>query len=284
MKRNLSLHAKLAAYAAMATAGAASIGTSDAQIIYTDIPDVNFAVADSFNLDFNADAVFDYTLKHTVSSWTLYGSTYIRKQMYCKPRVDGNMAYTEASIAWAAYNWYGRALVLNEPINAAAVWNCPGNLNAQSRVFFASSLNTIAYGNFETGADLYLGCKFKISGATHYGWMRVNIGTGLTSMTLKDYAYESTPDAAILAGDKPSVGISDAILSDVNIHAFNKRITISDATVGATVNIINNVGQLVKATTIDASTMVIDLPEVQSGIYLVQIQSGNQAITKKVSL
>lgn len=72
-------------------------------------------------------------------------------------------------------------------------------------------------GNFQFGQDNYFGFKFAISGQTHYGWLRleVSFGPGLdgvaTTIHLREYAYESNPNTAILAGscsqsDSPAVG------------------------------------------------------------------------------
>ena len=49
------------------------------------------------------------------------------------------------------------------------------------------------------GFAALLGLRFDIAGATHYGWARLRVPSP-TSFTLLDYAYNSVPDEAILAG------------------------------------------------------------------------------------
>lgn len=277
MTKNSTLSKKLAGYAALAVAGVASVGSANAQVVYTDIPDVTFAAADSFLLDFNNDAIMDYTLRHD-----FYSTSGTNRQMKISPNVTGNMAMA-ATVGWGAWNWYGDALVLNDTINAAQTWNCPGGVDPRSCVFFATNYNGAVYGNFADGVDHYLGCKFDISGTVHYGWMRVNIGVDLASMVLKDFAYDAQENNAILAGQMVS-GISTALLSEAKVYSYNKNIVINTLNIGGTINIFNNLGQLVKSANIDDTHSVIDMVSAQAGIYLVQIQQGDQAITKRVIL
>ena len=55
--------------------------------------------------------------------------------------------------------------------------------------------------------DKFLGCKFKISGNVHYGWVRISselVGNSNFKLTIQDFAYESTPNQAISAGELSS--------------------------------------------------------------------------------
>lgn len=61
-------------------------------------------------------------------------------------------------------------------------------------------------GAFPGAGDLYLGLRFDIGGAAHFGWALVNdvMGDtgGLQSATIKGWAYESTARMGIRAGDQ----------------------------------------------------------------------------------
>jgi hypothetical protein len=57
--------------------------------------------------------------------------------------------------------------------------------------------------------DRFLGLKFEIKGKTHYAWARLNT-YGHTGALLTGYAYETTPDKAIIAGKEH--GNDDATL------------------------------------------------------------------------
>jgi len=55
-------------------------------------------------------------------------------------------------------------------------------------------------GNFINGEPGYLGIKFEIAGATHFGWIQYKAETDATVGTIIDWAYEDTPNKAIKAG------------------------------------------------------------------------------------
>ena len=50
----------------------------------------------------------------------------------------------------------------------------------------------------------YLGLRFQINGETHYGWARMNVQVNTTKLTVSSritgYAYETTPNKPIAAG------------------------------------------------------------------------------------
>lgn len=53
----------------------------------------------------------------------------------------------------------------------------------------------------DDGNPHYLGIKFIMDGALHYGWVRLSIDPGFNSIHIYDYAYNLTPNASIIAGD-----------------------------------------------------------------------------------
>ncbi len=57
-------------------------------------------------------------------------------------------------------------------------------------------LNTAWYG----GSDKCFGFRFTINGVFHYGWARTTMPADHTSFTIKDYAYEATPNTQIVIG------------------------------------------------------------------------------------
>jgi len=71
-----------------------------------------------------------------------------------------------------------------------------------------TNTNTYTYGEFPDGQDKFIGIKFDISGGTHYGWVRVNLNTNADQITIKDWAYETTPDEPIFTGDDGTIILS----------------------------------------------------------------------------
>jgi hypothetical protein len=70
-------------------------------------------------------------------------------------------------------------------------------------------------GNLRFGQTNYFGFLFLISGQAHYGWIRLestivrNRSTPWIDTKIRAYGYESSPNAAILAGSCSAVGESD---------------------------------------------------------------------------
>lgn len=66
-------------------------------------------------------------------------------------------------------------------------------------------------GKWVNATNAYLGLKFEIHGQTHYGWARLSVRRHYFHITavLTGYAYESTPNTAITAGQ---TGDSAAVL------------------------------------------------------------------------
>jgi hypothetical protein len=71
--------------------------------------------------------------------------------------------------------------------------------------------------NFQNLGDRYIGCKFKLGLNTHYGWVRVNFSS--LTLVIKDYAYESTPNQPINAGQTTStIVVTDTIKPVITLN------------------------------------------------------------------
>ena len=76
--------------------------------------------------------------------------------------------------------------------------------NTYTTALLGSSSSGTKFGPFIGAQGKFLGLRFQIpaDGSTHYGWARVSVADDL-SMTLTDWAYESTADVGIIAGAVP---------------------------------------------------------------------------------
>ncbi|MDD8020198.1 MAG: immunoglobulin domain-containing protein [Acidobacteriota bacterium] len=61
------------------------------------------------------------------------------------------------------------------------------------------------------GRTAYVGFQFLYHGYTVYGWMRLQVNSSGTSVTLLDYAWDQDPRNTILAGQKTSSGTAPTI-------------------------------------------------------------------------
>lgn len=84
-----------------------------------------------------------------------------------------------------------------------------GNLAQKTPVSSAGSFSSGAVvfgsapGNWVLNADNYFGFRFVgSSGQTHYGWGKMEVGASAAVRTIKEIAWESTPNAPIFVGDE----------------------------------------------------------------------------------
>jgi hypothetical protein len=72
---------------------------------------------------------------------------------------------------------------------------------------YSYNVGKILDGRFANTTAQYLGLRFTDNGAVHYGWMRLSVIADVTKfpsiiVKVSGYAYEATPDTAIVAGDR----------------------------------------------------------------------------------
>lgn len=161
-------------------------------IIYTDIePDFNSEnVEDFYELDLNRDGVVDFNLSSSSDVWEWLG-------------INAN---TSGGII-AVTPWYTNIVPLeidteiftpsrffNGEYYAASgfitLGDCLGNEDRDACYYDWSGKN-----------DKYLGLRIVINGQKHYGWARLSV-TSSTQWVISDYAYNTTPNSPILAGQK----------------------------------------------------------------------------------
>ncbi len=193
------LERRLLAYAAAASAGLLSSALpSEAEIIYTP-SNTPFAVAQVnqgpalTTLDLNNDGNPDFSFA-MVSAVRYSSGTISRFKYYLKviPVLAGNQEVRG-----------------NRPPTASAV---PADATIGPQAKFGSGLFMSiksfngAYrksGTWQNVEYAYVGLKFLINGQVHYGWARVKFpfAGGTKYPSIYGYAYESTPNEPIVAGD-----------------------------------------------------------------------------------
>lgn len=275
MENNSTLNKKLKSYSALAGTLIAA-GSANAQVMYTDvIPDVTIPLGGTYNLNLDNNAVVDFVLRVTHGT----DGTYVYDYAGVTPSVVGNASDT------AAASGENIAHALNAPINASLLWNdgsygfLAGNQTAPS---------VYAYGQFLGTTDKYIGFKFKIAGADHYGWARVDVNATATSMVIKDYGYDATPNTQVLCGAMPV-----AVNSPVNLEAVTKiysgdnTITIkliNHSTVDGFIFITDVLGHVISKTILNNETTIIPMDSTP-GIYFATVNKADgSTFTKKVFL
>jgi hypothetical protein len=141
-----------------------------------------------------------------------------------------------------------------------------------------------SYGNLSPDQEGILGLKFKINNNIHYGWARVEY-TLDGRLSIKDYAYESTADSAIVAGETGAglVTIKENENS-VQISNFNNHLQVdllSDLA-NAQLKITNLSGKEIINKELNSLSESISLDEFATGIYIASVTSDEGMVNKKI--
>jgi ABC-type methionine transport system permease subunit len=282
MKKTTSLNqSKLAGYTAVVGAIVAG-GAANAQITYMDVnPDVvvdsNTTLINPYAIDFNNDANPDI----------VFGVAHIEGA--------GSSFTYKGALAYAAFPTNNAIIAADTAVMASA-------LDCGVAVSAAATFGTDSYGNFGYAAlingsipftstttpflgatDKYLGVKFTAASGTHYGWVKLSVAANAETITVKEYAFNATPDAAI--NTCQTAGIENVSVED----KVSIKTTLNDATinvtpdlVGGSISMISMSGQVVKTIAISDVNTTISFEGIDSGIYSVVANFEAGSVNKRV--
>jgi len=260
---------------------------SFSQVIYTDInPDTILysATNDAYMLDFNNDltlellvyensqdtSVSSIPITFTGSAVTTLASTEVvgtivtlgtedllkLDTISSGQLIDGSLAY----------------------INTSAPSVFPGaSINVLVSGIFATTI-----GDFQANKSGYIGVKFDISGSTHYGWIRVMPSSDGTYCTILDYAYESTPNTGIIAGDFGSgfIGMNE-LLNNISLSQNNRTFNFINSDILFNVTIYDSMGKKIKSISV-VNEEEFYLNNLASGVYFLRTLVQNHNKTYKI--
>ena len=161
-------------------------------LVYTDIePDFNGKeIADLYNLDLNNDLIIDFTVKRNFSNG--------REQLVIESRSDYNQILSVGPIYSHSIPLEINKIIFNLAEYPNGIYYDWGAIIAIGEC--SSGERTCSY-DWKGKGDKYLGLRFKIEDNLHYAWARFR-AEDITNWVIKDYAYNSTPNMPILAGEK----------------------------------------------------------------------------------
>jgi hypothetical protein len=231
------------------------------QISYTDIPDATPNA--TFPLDLNNDSIVDFML-HFGGSGSAIGA-------YCAPQ--NNNAYSGYTVNSDYFPW---ALSAGAPIcDTLATWydgNFPGTMGLGTSI-----------GNWPGQTDKYLALKLVVGTNTYYGWVRLDVYNTSSSFTVKDYAYESTPNACIVTGEIPLGIAENATENFLSIapnpfHDVTSIQTSGDFSSGV-LSIYDVFGKTFINQVVSANeTFTLSREQLPSGFYYVSLNAKNNVI------
>jgi len=233
-------------------------GKLDAQIIYTDIPDATPNA--TYPLDLNNDNIVDFLIQFNLGD-----------KLMCKPQNDN---------AYSGYYFDNVYLPWANPTNTSICDTLTTWYDTINPGTMASGTNM---GYWIGATDKYLALKLNVRNDSYYGWARLDVTASSTSFTIKDYAYQSTPNKCILSG-QTSLGLDKKLTNKV-ISVFPNpcnSIATLKANVNfrnATITIQNIYGQIVKQLNkISNQTIYLSIDNIPSGLYFITVKENNKVL------
>ncbi|MFI5171537.1 MAG: T9SS type A sorting domain-containing protein [Chitinophagales bacterium] len=262
MKKHELRFQRLGKYTVFATAFLAS-QQADTQVVYTDVdPDVVLNPNEFGTIDLDNDGSLDFDLVNLNDSF----ATALGIGIYDSQAVAGYMLdFFGTSFAMASMFDAG------EPIGPSLNWMTQTN---SGNGFWGSLMGFGDFGQWDNVTNKFAGLRIRIGGNDHYGWARFDVTH--TKLTLKDYAYNDTPNASINAD---LVGIQSAQQQFTpTVYSNNDflQIELPSNISSADVVVFDMNGRLLSNEHISSSA-TIQMGEYPQGIYLVKIASGEMS-------
>jgi len=253
--------------------------SSKAQIVYTNITDYTVNHSNpSFNLDIDQNGTADFEIIHD----DVFGMVAFFK-LKDGPNTLDNSGLKDISGADAMNLSAGYLIDVN-----SSTWYPTTSGGTGTGLFITQyqdfGNNLEALGQWVGGAtNSYIAISFDIAGSTHYGWIRVDITGGVpVELTVKDFAYNLTPNQQIIAGDTVSVATSfnenKGVKQNISIYpnpssglfvvSFDEQ--IDDVN---TISIYNNLGQQIQPSVTVTNGTEIKLATAYQGYCIVRVES-----------
>lgn len=254
---------RMAQYGAL-TAAIAGVSDMSGQVIYTDIDPDETITASSYMLDLDGDAVVDLTITArtnplAVRAYTDQGTS-IRGI-----NTGGNFNYPFVLSSGDPIS-SGQTDFLYSPTNQTLNWNSCSYTSSQ----WCGGI-----------IDGYLGLRFNIGGATHYGWARMDLAADGSSFTIKDYAYNSTPDEGLEAGQQ-TLGIEDQIFEGFTHFVNSDGLNLEARTPMTNVEVYDIIGKKVITQNLQSNREVIGLSGLNTGVYIATVTVEGQTKSFKI--
>ena len=182
------------------TSSALTSGILHAGIVYTDVnPDVLLDTdGDLYNIDLDTSGTTDFSVIFSEKGgWGGQNSAYIYGE-------NGNEV--GAYIGYSNYQYYLNVYNNYDLISSQLDWKNEGIFGS---FYFGGGGG---YGGNSNGAwssqtNKYVALKFYKGTDTFYGWARFDVSNRYEEITIKDYAYDDTPNTSIVAGDKTNTNL-----------------------------------------------------------------------------
>ncbi len=274
--------------------------STNAQIVYTDvIPDVvrgcNYPspCGADFLIDLNNDGINDFTFAPRAHGFSCGN---------CSPNPVNILGTRDSALvisttqSWIADTVGG--FDLNTSMDSSLAWtNTVHNLAQNGERCIACTNGNGSHkvtqgitGNWQNVSGKFMGLKIKMGPDFYYGWIKlgVSIANYSVSITIMEYAYNSTPNQPVLAGQTTTTGIiENSFASSINLFpnpATNYlTIALGNNTKKVELTFADITGKIIYTNiATDTQKVEVNTKDFAEGIYVVQIQAADFIATKKL--
>lgn len=279
---------KLANYSSVAGAVLAT-GAINAQITYVDEnPDVIVDSSNPFSLDFNNDANPDvnFGVSQIVDQTGTYGGISFVFNGFGAGVSAGLNAGIQGSVTGTMSTFTPAMLSNGNDISGAQNFGSGGLLGlngiANATITFYGYPTPFTYpvsvGDWLGATDKFLGVKFTAGANTHYGWVRLDVAADASSITIKDWAYNTVADEALVA-DLENVSMDNKVTIKTQMdEAF---VNVTPDLIGGTIAIVNMAGQEIRTIEITDINTNVKFDGLETGIYMLNARFESGSISKK---
>jgi len=151
----------------------------------------------SQNIDINGDGVPDFTLRSDGNAITLAPLDNNAVAAWPEPPPD------LGSLVWA----FNQGQSISSSLDPVLIWY-GRNTDQFGSALIVETMNIGSIGFFQGHTDAYAGLELSVGESSYFGWLHIqNLGLNVGQVT--DWAYNSSPDMPILAGQvpEPSTGV-----------------------------------------------------------------------------
>lgn len=254
------------------------MGKAYSQIVYTpvnpnfeiDLSPTGGSAANLFPIDFNNDGAVDFNFRWDVFS----AGTYFM-------HITSSTSYNPNNqvMGLGSFNSYGVPYAMPLNVDTMIGSSSAGWITEPRGPLIGDGEST----NFLGLGDRYIGVRFLVAGQYYYGWVLVSFATN--KLTIKSYAYQSTPNVAIEAGNKGgSLGVEDRNLTDkVKLYPnpATESVKLSGLKGTSQYKIYNTEGRIIKRGTIDTTNNKIIISEFVNGTYVLSVENRDQKTEMK---
>lgn len=278
-------------YAASAAAFL-SLQQANAAVVYTDLdPDLIIGGEGAETMiDINADGTDDFTFSiYSFSgSGTYLGLTFTYGVKAAVGAALNGNEFVGNVVTYSGYSGVYTPVLADDVAIYDGLEFAEGeaSLGFQVNISLLGSPYYAYSGGNWLGAEMgFIGFRLNVDKDRFYGWMRVSVSEDASTITIHDYAYESTANQYIFTGQVATdITTTPIMLSDAYAHGSMINIQVSEEVQNALGNLYDINGKLVKSFGTITGSNTFDCADLASGNYFVHLQDESGVYRKQVHL